>query len=123
MLPLSGNVANPINIPVTDAVAALNHIFNFYSIPEHIRRVVEQYAVLTNVQPSVYMDAQRDTRLRVPKESYPLEKAVFVPRELVNKRGCGTLRITKEDVKRYSQQQSEQLCHKPPGKHAVTNGY
>lgn len=94
-----------------------------YSFPEHIKKAVEQYAVLTNVEPNVHGRAQAETRLRPTKESYPLEKAVFVPRELINKHGCGTLNITKDDIKQimedyysiYGDNTYEYLCDKPPG--------
>ena len=88
-----------------------------YSFPEHIKKAVERYAVLTNVQPNVYTEAQRDARLRTARESYPLEKAVFVPRDLINKHGCGTLNITEDDIK---QIHDDLICDRPPGKIVFT---
>ena len=93
------------------------HVLFSFSIPEQIKKAVQQYAVLANVQPNVYTEAQRDTRLRSARESYPLEKAVFVPQDLINKHGCGTLNITEEDVKQiHDYNEFEGLvCDEPPG--------
>lgn len=75
------------------------------------------------MEPNVYTGAQRDARLRPARESYPLEKAVFVPRELVNKHGCGTLNISHNDVLQihnyydsvYGKRKREFFCSRPPG--------
>ena len=73
----------------------------------------------------MYTSSQKETRLKSTKESYPLEKAVFVPRELVNKHGCGTLNISKDDIRQtirdyysaYADNAQDYLCDQPPGKH------
>ena len=96
-----------------------------YSFPEHIKKAVERYAVLTNVQPAQFTGKHKDTRLRAAKESYGLEKAVFIPRELIHARGCGTLRIFNGDIsrmqaeyhQRYGKNYYEQLCDKSPGEY------
>ena len=90
---------------------------------------VERYAVLTNVQPAQFTGEHKDTRLRAARESYPLEKAVFVPRKLSRIQGCGTLRVFNSDIsdmqaeyyQRYGKDYHEQLCDKPPGEHKGRN--
>jgi len=59
-----------------------------------------KYVVLTNVEPNVNPGGNDDlpTRLQADEESYPLEKAVFVPRELLDKFGCGQLNINQQDT-------------------------
>lgn len=90
-----------------------------YSIPVHIKKAVQRYAVLTNVQP-----ATPAGRVRANTESYPLEKAVFLPKQLISKAGCGTTRIhetqiqnIREDYRqRYGASYFVQLCDRLPGK-------
>ena len=95
-----------------------------YSYPEHIRKAVERYAVLTNVQPAQSNGRRRDTRLKPPQESYPLDQAIFVPQKLANMQGCGTLKISNKDIsnirakyyQKYHYNYFEHICDKPPGK-------
>ena len=100
-----------------------------YSYPEHIRKAVERYAVLTNVQAAKFNGRRRDTRLKASEESYPLDQALFVSRKLANMQGCGTLRISNEDIssmrakylQKYHSNFFEHLCDKPPGKSYKSN--
>ena len=107
------------NVTIIFVIDKLNYSTHFiaiissHSFPEHIKRAVERYAALTNVQPNVYSATEKDTRLRTTRESYPLDKAVFVPQDLINKHGCGTLNITENDVSQISQY--DWTCVKPPG--------
>ena len=64
-------------------------------------------------------------RVRAYRESYPLEKAVFMPYQLRGKVGCGTWRINEEQIsdiheayrRRYGDSYFVELCDRPPGKH------
>jgi len=66
-----------------------------HSIPDDIKKEVLKYVVLTNVEPNVHLGGDDDlpTRLKADEESYPLEKAVFLPHKLLGKYGCGQLYI------------------------------
>ena len=76
-----------------------------FSIPDHIKKAVLKYVVLTNVEPNVHLGGNDDlpTRMKAEEESYPLEKAVFVPRELLDKYGCGQLYIRRPHEREHDQ--------------------
>ena len=64
-------------------------------------------------------------RVRAGRESYPLEKAVFIPQQLRGKVGCGTLRIDENHIssiredyrQKYGDSYFVELCDRPPGKY------